>query len=114
MVSTMDQLLTDREEVLDELRMNLLQAQQKMKSYADLKRHMEEFKEGELVFLKIRPYRLKSLAQRRNEKLATCYYGPFEVLQKIGKVAYKLKLPSNTSIHPVFHVSQLKRAQEQL
>ena len=59
-----------------------------MKTYADSKSHHEEFQVGDLVFLKLRPYSKESLARQTNEKLATRYYGPFPVLQRIDQVAY--------------------------
>ena len=63
-----------------------------------------------MVFLKMQPYVQSTLAARANRKLAFKYYGPFKILARVGFVAYKLELPSPTSIHPVFYVSQLKQA----
>ncbi|RVX04931.1 Retrovirus-related Pol polyprotein from transposon opus [Vitis vinifera] len=69
-----------------------------------------QFEVGDFVYIKLRLYCLRSLAKRPNEKLFPRYFGPYKVVQQIGLVAYKLELPFSATIHPVFHVSQLKRA----
>ena len=86
-----------------------MKAQQTMKTWADAHRQEVHFEVGDWVYLKLRPYRQRFLALSRNEKLSTHYYGPFKVVKHIGKVAYWLALPPSTSIHLVFHVSQLRK-----
>ena len=62
-----------------------------------------------MVYLKLIPYRLHSLAHHSYHKLLPKYYGPYKILERLGPVAYKLQLPASTKIHPVFHVSCLKQ-----
>jgi len=69
----------------------------------------KDFKCGDLVYLKIQPYKQLTVANHAFHKLVARYYGPFKVLKRIRKVAYKLELPTRTKMHDVFHVSLLKK-----
>lgn len=59
-------------------------------------------------FLRLQPFKQHSLRWSKVGKLAPKFFGPFQILQKVGSVAYKLDLPSTSGVHPVFHVSCLK------
>jgi hypothetical protein len=65
---------------------------------------------GDWVYLKIHPNIQKFIATRASPKLASKYYGPFLIKRRFGLVACELELPETFTVHPVFHISQLKYA----
>ncbi|KAA0033837.1 Ty3/gypsy retrotransposon protein [Cucumis melo var. makuwa] len=91
--STVEEMLKERDEVLCGLRDHLRLAQEQMKNYADRKRRDVEW----------------SLRKKRNEKLSPKFFDPYKIVERVEPVTYKLELPAETTIHPVFHVSQLKK-----
>ncbi|GKG29092.1 hypothetical protein Tco_0416457, partial [Tanacetum coccineum] len=81
----------------------------RQKSYADKGRKPLEFKVGDRVLLMVSPW--KGVVRfRKRGKLAPRYVGPFEILERIGLVDYRLRLPEDlNSVHYTFHVSDLKK-----
>jgi hypothetical protein len=104
---TVAEVVQNRELQIQTLKTHLSAAQNKMKIQADKKRTFLEFSVGDKVLLKLQPYVQTSVARRPYPKIAFKYYGPYEIVERIGKVAYKLQLPEGSLIHLVFHISQL-------
>lgn len=95
-------------EVVRNIREKLRLAQDRHKQWADKKRRLLEFQAGDHVFLKISPTR-GLIRFGKKGKLSPRFIGPFEVLERIGEVAYKLALsPTLEGVHNVFHVSHLR------
>ena len=102
-------LIKDTSEKVSLIRQRLLMAQSRQKSYADVRRRPLEFEVGDHVFLKVMPKR-GVVRFDKHGKLSLRFIGPFEILERIGTVAYRLTLPSSMSgVHEVFHVSMLRK-----
>nr|CAD1836349.1 unnamed protein product [Ananas comosus var. bracteatus] len=100
-------VLREAEEKVQLARKRLLTAQSRQKSYSDKRRRDLEFAVGDRVFLKVSLMRgVKRFGERG--KLSPRYIGPYEILERIGMVAYRLALPPKLAgVHNVFHVSNL-------
>jgi hypothetical protein len=101
-------MLKEMEQQVIQIKQNLKVAQIIQKSYTERKRTPREFKTGDHVYLRVR-LRKSSLRMGDCAKLAPRYCGPFEVLDRVGPVAYRLALTPTVKAHNVFHVSLLKK-----
>ncbi|KAL0551316.1 hypothetical protein IC582_010402 [Cucumis melo] len=103
------ELVQSTNEAIQKIRSRMNTAQSRQKSYADVRRKDLEFEIGDKVFLKVAPMKGVLRFERRG-KLSPRFVGPFEILERIGPVAYRLALPPSLStVHDVFHVSMLRK-----
>ena len=103
------ELVLEATGAIERIRKHMLTAQSRQQSYANAKRRDIEFDVGDKVFLKVSPTKgVKRFGKKG--KLSPKYVGPFEILERIGSVAYRLALPpSLASTHNVFHISMLRK-----
>ena len=90
---------------VQQIRQNLLAAQSRQKSYADIRRRDLEFAVGDLVLLRVSP--TKGIVRfGTTGKLSPRYISPFKIIARVGSLAYHLQLPDSLKgVHNVFHVS---------
>ncbi|KAD4180535.1 hypothetical protein E3N88_29126 [Mikania micrantha] len=94
---------------IDQIRAHLKAAQDRQKSYADKRRRPIEFQVGDLVLLKVSPWK-GVIRFRKRGKLSPRFIGPFKIIARVGNVAYRLELPEELKlIHNTFHVSYLRK-----
>ena len=102
-------LIQETEEKVKMIRENLKVAIDRQKLYADMIKKGIRYEIDEKVFLKVSPWK-KVMGFEKKGKLSPRFIGPYEVIEKVGLVAYKLALPPDLEkIHNVFHVSMLRR-----
>ncbi|GJS66175.1 putative reverse transcriptase domain-containing protein [Tanacetum coccineum] len=102
-------LVQETTEKISQIKDRLKAARDRQKSYADKRRKPLEFSVGDYVLLKVSPW--KGVVRfGKKGKLAPRFVGPFEIIEKVGPVAYRLDLPEELNgVHDTFHVSNLKK-----
>ena len=102
-------LIRDTSEKVSLIRQRLFMSQSRQRSYADQLRRPLEFEVGDHVFLKVMP-RKGVISFDKRGKLSSRFIRPFEILERVGTVAYRLAFPPSMSgVHELFHASMLRK-----
>ncbi|GKE96804.1 hypothetical protein Tco_1581659, partial [Tanacetum coccineum] len=102
---TSPKLIRDTTEKIIQIKNHLLTARSHQKSYTDRRSNPLEFEVGDMVLLKVSPWK-GAVRFRKRGKLSPCYIRSFKILARVGPVAYTLELPAKLKgVHSTFHVS---------
>ncbi|GJY53687.1 hypothetical protein Tco_0445351 [Tanacetum coccineum] len=103
------ELVQETTKKISQIKDRLKAMRDRQKSYVDKRRKPLEFSVGEYVLLKVSPW--KGVVRfGKKGKLAPRFVGPFEIIERIGPVAYRLYLPEEVNgVHDMFYVSNLKK-----
>ena len=102
-VIEVDDFLRVRDILNSELAYYLQQAQARMKKHANNHRRDKEFNEGDWVLMRIKPYRQRTLTAGVHNKLGKRFYGPYQIIKRVGRVAYRLALPEQSPASGIPH-----------
>ncbi|GKA16029.1 putative reverse transcriptase domain-containing protein [Tanacetum coccineum] len=103
------ELVQETTEKISRIKDRLKAVRDQQKSYVDKRRKPLEFSVGDYVLLKVSSWK-GMVRLRKKGKLAPRFVGPFEFVEKVGVVAYRLRLPEELNgVHDTFHVSNLKK-----
>jgi hypothetical protein len=108
-VPAVDQQLRDRDTFLAEIRERLLQTQARIKKVHDAGHWDVEFNTSAWVWLRLNQHAMLFVHDGAPSKLVHRFFGSYQVLERVGLLAYKLQLPQKTHIHNMFHVTFLKK-----
>ena len=103
------EIIHETTEKIVKIKERLIAARDRQKNYANIRRKPMEFQVGDMVLLKVAPWKGVIRFGKRG-KLNPRYIGPFKILERIGPVAYRLELPQDLSgVHNTFHICNLKK-----
>ena len=100
---TLEDIFQNRKEAREQAEASLKLAAERMKWYYDQHKQEVQFKVGDKVLIRGKDLRVKV----SNDKLSAKNFGPYDIIEQLGPVTFRLRLPAQMHVHPVFHASKL-------